>query len=491
MQHPGSFSVSRRSLLVGTALAPVVAAVAPSRVAAATDPAITGQWSAPFDLGGVAIHATLMHNDDILIFQYVEGAAGVDLTSWIGTWNWSSSVTRDAPITYPRDIFCAGHNGLADGRVFVAGGHLHTTGKKQDPIGVAATDTYDPLTRTWTSGPTMAEKRWYPTNVGLPSNKTLVFGGQAAPKVPSNTVEEYDATTNTVRVLPASATKPLGLYPRMFLMPNGKILRCGPQRLSLYFDPATEAWTTVGNMAFGSRNRGTAALLPGGSKVFTAGGGASGGPTATAEILDTSQAKPVWRLTAPLTYARMLANTVVLPDGRLLVIGGGRAFKYTDPVYVPELFDPATETWTLMAPQQASRMYHSTALLLPDGRVLSAGQDNGSLQRYGEIFSPPYLFRGARPSIAGAPSSVSNGGTLQFTSPDAADLTSVVLIRPGSCTHEINTDQRSVPLTFTVSGTSVSATVPTNVNVAPPGYYMLFVVNSNGVPSVAPWVHVG
>ena len=144
-----------------------------------------------------------------------------------------------------------------------------------------------------------------------------------------------------------------------------------------------------------------------------------------------------------------------------------------------------------MAPQQASRMYHSTALLLPDGRVLSAGQDNGSLQRYGEIFSPPYLFKGARPSIASAPSSVSNGGTLQFTSPDAANLTSVVLIRPGSCTHEINTDQRSVPLTFTVSGTSVSATVPANVNVAPPGYYMLFVVNSNGVPSVAPWVHVG
>jgi hypothetical protein len=136
-------------------------------------------------------------------------------------------------------------------------------------------------------------------------------------------------------------------------------------------------------------------------------------------------------------------------------------------------------------------MYHSTALLLPDGRVLCAGQDSGSLQKYGEIFSPPYLFHGPRPTISGAPSSVSHGGTLQFTSPEAADLATVVLIRPGSCTHEINTDQRSVSLSFTVSGTTVTATAPTNVDLLPPGYYMLFAVNRSGVPAVAPWVRVG
>jgi hypothetical protein len=442
-------------------------------------------------MGGVAIHATLMHNDDILIFQYVEGAPTVDHTSWVGTWNWRTDATVDAPFLYHRDIFCAGHNVLADGRLFVAGGHDHNTGKKQDPNGVAEADIYDPVARTWTPLPPMADKRWYPTNVGLPNGKTLIFGGQATNTVKTHTVAEYDATTNTMRTLPATATKSMGLYPRMYLMANGKILRCGPQAGCLYFNTATSSWSKAPKLLFGSRSRGTVALLPGAMKVITAGGGANGNPTKTAEILDISQATPKWRYTAPMTFARLLANSVVLPNGQVFVVGGGRLFKYTDPVFVPELFDPATETWSLMAPHQAGRMYHSTALLLPDGRVLCAGQDSGSLQKYGEIFSPPYLFHGPRPTISGAPSSVSHGGTLQFTSPEAADLATVVLIRPGSCTHEINTDQRSVSLSFTVSGTTVTATAPTNVDLLPPGYYMLFAVNRSGVPAVAPWVHVG
>jgi hypothetical protein len=452
---------------------------------------VAGEWSAPFDMGGVAIHAMLLRNDDVLIFQYVEGAAGVDHTSWVGTWNWRTKVTQDAPFAYHRDIFCAGHNTLADGRVFIAGGHDHTTGKKQDPIGVKETDIYDPLARSWTPTPPMSAARWYPTSVGLANNRTLVFGGQERPGAASNTVEEYDATTNTMRTLGSNATKPLGLYPRMHLMANGKVLRSGPQRKSLYFNPATSSWSSLSPMLYGGRTRGAAVLLPGAQKVMAVGGGSSGSPTATAEILDTSLATPKWRYTGSLTYPRILLNTVTLPTGEVLAVGGGAAFKYTNPVLFPELYDPVRETWTVMAPQQASRMYHSTALLLPDGRVLSAGQDNGPLARHGEVFSPPYLFRGARPTVSNAPANVSHGGQLQFTSPEAADLSRVVLIRPGSSTHEIDTDQRSVPLSFSVSGTTVSASVPANVDLAPPGYYMLFAVNSVGVPSVAPWVRVG
>jgi hypothetical protein len=274
-------------------------------------------------------------------------------------------------------------------------------------------------------------------------------------------------------------------------MANGKILRSGPQRKSMYFDPATSSWTTLGNMVFGGRTRGTVALLPGAQKVLTAGGEAAGGVTATAEILDTTSTTPKWRYTTPMKQARQLANSIVLPDGQVLVVGGGAAFKYTNPVFVPELFDPTTETWSDMAPHQAGRMYHSTALLLPDGRVLSAGQDSGPYATYGEIFSPPYLFRGARPTISAAPQSVGLGGQLQFNSPEAADVTRVVLIRPGACTHEIDTDQRSIPLTFSSSGTTITAQVPSSSFVTPPGYYMLFALNSSGVPAVAPWVRVG
>ena len=182
-----------------------------SGTAAANDQ--TGSWSAPFDLGGVAIHATLMHNDDVLFFQYVEGAAEFDRTSYVATWNWRTGALRQAPFADHRDVFCAAHNVLADGRVFVAGGHDPTTGKKQDAFGVVECDIYDPVARTWTRTAPLGQKRWYPTNVGLRNGRTLIFGGTASPGVPSTTVDEYDAITNTMRRLPTSANKSVGQYP--------------------------------------------------------------------------------------------------------------------------------------------------------------------------------------------------------------------------------------------------------------------------------------
>jgi hypothetical protein len=488
---PRNPRLGRRALVTAAALAPLVASTRGAFGAA--DPAVNGRWSAPFDMGGVAIHAMLLHTDDVLIFQYVEGAAGVDHTSWVGTWNWRTGVTREAPFTYNRDIFCASHNVLADGRVFIAGGHDHTTGKKGDGVGVADTDVYDPTTRTWSPTPPLGQKRWYPTNVGLANGRTLVFGGQEETGSQSNTIDEYNAVTSTTRSLPASATKPMGMYPRLHLLPNGKVLRSGPQRQSLLFNPTTSSWATLPPMLFGARLRGSVVLLPGATRVLNMGGAASGtaAPTATAEILDTSVAAPQWRSTTPMTHPRLLMNSVVLPSGEVLVLGGGAAFEYTSPVFVPELYDPVSRSWKDMAPQQASRMYHSTALLLPDGRVLSAGQDFGPLARFGEIFSPPYLFRGPRPTVVGAPASIVHGRRFSFTSNQAADVRKVVLVRPGSATHQVDTDQRSVPLQFSVSGSSVSALVPANVNQVPPAYYLLFALNSLGVPSVAPWVRVG
>lgn len=477
----------RRRALIGAAVAvPTIAAAWRfANPAAANDQ--TGAWSAPFNLGGIAIHATLLHNDDVLFFQYVEGPAGTDHTSYVATWNWRTGLIRQAQLPYNRDVFCAAHNVLADGRLFMSGGHDHTTGRKQDGIGVVECDIYDPISRTWTPTAPLGERRWYPTNVGLPNGKVLIFGGTARPGVPSATVDEFDANTGTMRRLPSTATKTVGQYPRMHLMANGKVLRSGPSSTTESFDPATNRWSTVSSMIYGKRSHGAVALLSGSQQLLAVGGGQ---PTRTAEILDTSQATPRWRSTGSMNFARMLANTVVLPDGKVLIVGGGAAFKYTSPVKVPEMYDPSTQTWTAMAAQQAGRMYHATALLLPDGRVLSAGQDSGSLARYGEIYSPPYLFRGPRPTISNSPATVSRGGQLQFTSAEAAQLTRVVLIRSGSNTHEIDGDQRSVPLTFTVTGSTVTATVPAIANVIPSGYYLLFAVNNIGVPAVAPWIRV-
>jgi hypothetical protein len=190
-------------------------------------------------------------------------------------------------------------------------------------------------------------------------------------------------------------------------------------------------------------------------------------------------------------YAREHANAVLLPDDTVLVVGGGQRGLYKKPVKQAELFDPESETWTLMATQTTPRAYHSTAILLPDGRVLSAGMDSGKWQRTGEIYSPPYLFKGPRPSILSAPSRLAYGSTFAIQTPDSADLRKVVLLRPGSVTHSVNFEQRYVALTFSPGEGQLLAVAPAGGTIAPPGWYMLFLVSSAGVPSVSSWVHVG
>jgi len=464
--------------------------------AAGSDPAVVGSWSEPFDMGGIAIHAALTHVGDVLFFGDIGDQAGSP-ELYVGTWNYATGAVGQAPLGYDRDLFCAGLNVLADGRVFVAGGHLHPSDAERTPenwpTGVADTDTYDPVARRWTSGPDLSEARWYPTSLTMPDNTVLIFGGQVGMGTPSDTVDMYDPAANTVTRLPASATRPVGLYPRMHLMPNGDVLKSGPPRTSAYFSRSTNAWTNSASMTFGARVRGHSVLLPGATRVLHVGGQSDGGtpPTGTAEVLDTSAKAPKWTATGSLNHPRILGNTVVLPDGKVIIIGGGAQFKYKGPVYIPELWDPANGRWIELPPHQASRMYHSVALLLPDGRVLSAGQDFGPLETTGEIYSPPYLFKGPRPTIASAPSEAGYGQQLSISTPEAADIASVVLIRPGCLTHQIDTDQRSLPLKFTAGSGTITAQTPPNAQTAPPGYYMLFILNSAGVPSVAPWVHLG
>jgi hypothetical protein len=152
------------------------------------------------------------------------------------------------------------------------------------------------------------------------------------------------------------------------------------------------------------------------------------------------------------------------------------------------MWDPATEQFTRMAGYQRYRGYHSTALLLPDGRVLSAGGDN---EPNAEIYSPPYLFKGARPTISSAPTSVGFGQTFFVGTAESASITNVHWIRLGSVTHANNMDQRINRLGFTQASGGLNITAPSDANLSPPGYYMLFLLNSSGVPSVAKIVRIG
>jgi hypothetical protein len=224
--------------------------------------------------------------------------------------------------------------------------------------------------------------------------------------------------------------------------------------------------------------------------VLTAGGKSGGNASAVSEMIDLNATKPKWAPVGSLHHARAVLNLVMLADGAPLVAGGGLNPLYTNPVFIPELFDPVTKTWKDMAPQTAPRMYHSTLLLLPDGRVLSAGEDHGAYATTAEIYSPPYLFKGPRPTIGSAPTSLGYGESFTIGTSGGTPVASAALVRAGTVTHGDNFDQRYVPLSFTHSGSNLLATAPPNGNTAPPGWYMLFLVSDAGVPSVSSWVHL-
>jgi hypothetical protein len=223
---------------------------------------------------------------------------------------------------------------------------------------------------------------------------------------------------------------------------------------------------------------------------------------ATAYVLDMTQANPTWTQVASMAYPRTYLNSTSLPDGTVLVTGG-ELYAYPEyiagAVYPTELWSPVTQTWKTLASLNAPCLYHSAAMLLPDGRVLITGggrsvgcpdiEDTDQLNA--EFFEPPYLFQGPRPTITAAPAQLSYGQVFTVQTPNAGQIASVSLIRFGAVTHAFNVGQHFLPLTFTARSGSLTVTAPANSNLAPPGNYMLFIVNTSGVPSIAASAQLG
>lgn len=449
-----------------------------------------GRWSNRFDLPVVGIHSILLKTGEVMLFGHPFNSG----RSEVVLWDPESNRFRDVSIRRDRDLFCSGHTLLADGRVLFVGGERF---KASTGHGAKGTDLFDPRTRTWTAGPQLDNGRWYPTTIELPDGKVLVFSGQHLPDPDGNndtivdTVDSFDPKTAKLTTLPGTADKSLELYPRLHLLPSGLIFHAGPEGQSHLFDPATNQWSDSDAMTVDRRMLGTSVLLPGLDRVLALGGRTEDGPTASAEIIDFDDPAPEWTPTASMAHSRLYANAVLLPDGKVLVVGGGEGPRYTKPVPWSEQFDPESETWQTMAPQSAPLTHHSTALLLPDGRVLSAGQDRGPNEFTAETYSPPYLFAGARPSITKAPRRFDYAQTYEVSTSEAESIERVALVRPGSVTHSVNFEQRFVDLDFApASATKLEVGSPSDARQAPPGWYMLFITNDEGVPSVADWVHV-
>jgi hypothetical protein len=443
-------------------------------------PCQTGQWSGILPWPVLAIHMNL------------------DATGKIKTWGWRNSDNKGAAVLADtwdptanthttttevgNDIFGAGHDNITDGRLFVAGG---SDPAKPEWYGITDSWLYNPFSTTWSAGPKMQQGgRWYPTVTTLGNGEVLVASGFN--NGGSNIDEVWNPTTNTWRSL-TSAARGLPLYPFMHVAPDGRVFHSGPSTNMAWLNTGgTGAWSATIKRDTIYRDYGTAVQYAEG-KVLVIGG--SSPATNTVQIVDMRNGQVT--ATSPMNAGRRNLNATLLPNGQVLITGGNTSSVNNGPyIKDAEIWNPANGTWVRLAAAAAPRPYHSTALLLPDGRILTSGGWVQTDSRNAEIFSPPYLFNAAnepavRPVISNAPVSAIYGSSFSLQSPDAASIDRVTMVRLGSTTHALDMGQRFVELAFTKSGTGITVTAPASGNLAPPGYYMVFILNANGVPSVA------
>jgi FtsP/CotA-like multicopper oxidase with cupredoxin domain len=466
-------------------------------------------WQSPV----LPVHAALLHTGKVLLFGgSAQDAAKHDAGKLqSAVWDLATGQFRLAPL--PADFFCAGHCFLADGRLLVAGGTRQYLPKSPWYLGLRRAYAFDPILEEWIRLPDMADGRWYPSLIALGDGRILAMGGYREAEDPNdpqpppmNRVPEIYTPGEGWTTLPANPAD-WPTYSHLFLLADGTVFYSGGTMgdnsgaFPLIFQPATNTKLkdVPGLQDPYHRDQSASVLLPPAQeqRVMIIGGGVSDDtghkPSSDkVDIVDLKEANPSYRATASLHTIRMHLNAVLLPDRTVCVCGGGRSSEH-DPALEAEIYDPARAEWTRAASATVPRLYHSIALLLPDGRALTGGSNPvaGDEETRLEIFYPPYLFRGPRPIILSAPARGSHGDDIEIETPSAAGVQWIQLIRPAATTHSFDFDQRLIDLTFHRHGACrLHATLPAEPNLAPPGWYMLFLVNDRRIPSVAQWIHL-
>ncbi|MCP5556200.1 MAG: DUF1929 domain-containing protein [Verrucomicrobiaceae bacterium] len=487
-----------------------IAADAPI-VAAAVDPADcagNGAWSSVINwTPHIPVSVANLPDGRLLTFasnQRTSFPAGSEFT-YAATWNPATGVFQEINHT-SHDMFCGGIALLADGRVMVNGGRNEVT----------SASVFDWRTNKWTRVQNMAGGRWYNTTVAYGQSNVFTATGSGTG---NRTAERWNATAGWTNltgipwgssVLDVQAGYARHWHPFLSLAPDGRILHFGPTDTMHWLTmPGTGSISDAGTTVPGAHypKEGSFAMYDEG-KILVAGGGANttqnpsdsttGTSTKLAYTVDMTTTPPTVAATASMANVRQFANAVVIPSGEVMVIGGntsGLKFNDTGSVMPCEIWNPKTRAWRTVASISVPRNYHSTALLLPDGRVWSGGGGLGAANHQdAQVYTPPCLFNAngtaaTRPVLSSAPTGIGPGMT--FAVSGTANLVKFAFIRMASTTHAVNTDQRylSLPVTQTSPG-NYQLTAHANLNVMTPGYWMLFGIAADGVYSQAKVIQV-
>ena len=456
-------------------------------------------WERTPDAPIFIVHGAQLHNGRVLLFS---GHAERGLPLEARLFN-PVNRTFSAAIAMPEDFFCAGHTFLADGRLLVIGGDA--PGHSNSRAYVFTPDPMNPDAGSFGATGGMTQGRWYPTGVRLADGRVLAFSGDG-----NSSVEVFDGA-NWQMVTGAARSFP-GLYPGMHLLPSGHVFHTrtswnplpGTNTAHLTLTgPTSGNWTDFGTQQFPNRQEGMSLVMidttvtPERTRVFVFGGGPSGVATTrnplSAEMIEFSGGLggAAWRRLADMNNPRSNVAAVVMPDGKIMIVGGcSIGSRNPGSVVLPtEIYDPELDQWTPTAPLSVGRQYHSVCVLMPDARLLYAGGEPQLMSA--EVYTPGYLNRGARPVISAAPPNAAYGSSFSIQTSQSNEIESVVLLAPISVTHHTDAGQRYIKLPIVSrTPTSLGTRAPANGNIAPPGFYLLFIVNGAGVPSEAQFVRI-
>lgn len=474
------------------------------------EPALVGSWDVlETEMPLRAIHTTLLDDGRVLL---IAGSGNDGSLFEAGTFRamvWNPQTNEFLEVPVPYDMFCAGHVTLPDGKVLIAGGTLDFPSQDAGPTTFKGSDQsyyFDPEDNTFHQLSDMAGGHWYPTLTKLGNGDVWAAGGLDKKAEGTVLTEMFDYSE--MAWLPQNAVPQTwsfwGTYPHMFLLDDGKMFYTGAHTFgsglpgtgaSIYDWRTAQIWDVPGLRQKDLRDQaGSVFIGPVQDQRIMIVGGGNTERNAEAinlvDIIDLNSANPEYKPGPDLPGpGKAYVNLVNLPN-RTVLAANGAQYNRAGNVHTAAIYDPQSNSWQSVEADPVGRNYHSTSILLPDGRVAVFGSNpmDNSFEFRISVYSPPYLFQGDRPDILQSPESATYGETL--TVQVEGDVTAASLMPPMSSTHQTDTNARLVDLPMAGSGGTRTLQIPDNPNLLPPGPYMLTVLDSAGIPSVAKWVWV-